>query len=246
MKCKFCDFEIEKPNQRTCPCCGHSLDEEPVIQQSPMTAPTDDSSQLSINPSSTIVCPQCQAQLPEGTNFCPNCGFNFRQTAQVSTPPHPEPPVILTPEPPVESTPEPESIYTPQPESVSVPEPEPVYVPEPESEPVYVPEPKPEPVYEPELELEPEPEPEPTVVPPSRPEPRRRSHTNNRHRKNGPEPMHPQSDEETIPENNGYDTAIIEDGPEPAPAPSSPSSWLIMATAAIGSLLVGAALCWFL
>lgn len=38
MKCPICGFDIEKPNQKTCPLCGHKLTQEDVVADERITS----------------------------------------------------------------------------------------------------------------------------------------------------------------------------------------------------------------
>lgn len=97
MKCPNCGFEIEKPNVKTCPCCGLKItrvevvpDEGAVPLETPSTAahqdemPSNKPSDIHVQPASQqlpepvmVECPMCRTQVPEDTNFCPNCGNNM-------------------------------------------------------------------------------------------------------------------------------------------------------------------------
>ena len=87
MKCKICGYEIEKPNQRKCPCCGQVLELEEAVQQpEPITPEIEEqeekeSNEAHINqngPQISGTCPMCNTLL-HGGNFCPNCGYDMRK-----------------------------------------------------------------------------------------------------------------------------------------------------------------------
>lgn len=101
MQCPNCGYEIEKPNQKKCPCCGHKIyHEEQHIQHVPEPVQTDLPSQtasvgaavaaavsLSQEPKPKppvvpepimVECPRCRTRIPEENNFCPRCGKNMR------------------------------------------------------------------------------------------------------------------------------------------------------------------------
>ena len=87
MKCKICGYEIEKPNQRKCPCCGQVLELEETVQQPEQITPhieeqkeiEPDDAQINKNePQISGTCPMCNTLL-HGGNFCPNCGYDIRK-----------------------------------------------------------------------------------------------------------------------------------------------------------------------
>lgn len=87
MKCKICGYEIEKPNQRKCPCCGQILELEETVQQPEKITPDmeeqqeKESNDANVNQSEPQVsgtCPMCNT-LIHGGNFCPNCGYDMRK-----------------------------------------------------------------------------------------------------------------------------------------------------------------------
>lgn len=103
MKCKKCGYEIEKPNQRTCPCCGQAVEYEETVQQPEQPASyteefksqehIDNLSQEITKTDSVKGCPRCGTVL-NGANFCPNCGYDMRKTAEtekVVVPEEPQP-----------------------------------------------------------------------------------------------------------------------------------------------------------
>lgn len=145
MKCKNCGYEIEKPNQRTCPCCGQSLNSAHVV--TPPTAQSMEEESPLETPKQE--CPNCHTFVPAGTNFCPNCGNNMHEDESVAAPPipeEPEPSPAYNPEPvdEPEPQPEPQPVYKPAPQPAYKPAPQPAYKPKP----VYAP--APEPAWEPE------------------------------------------------------------------------------------------------
>ena len=91
MKCPDCGYEIEKPNKKTCPCCGASLkaikaqtveevkQPEPFVQDSFRSEPSRTETSPSAEPQR--VCPSCQTPVPNGFNFCPSCGYDMREPA---------------------------------------------------------------------------------------------------------------------------------------------------------------------
>lgn len=152
MKCPHCDYIIDKPNRKTCPCCGAPITAEGSTQIDEVYPPephyepghTDPPRPEPLHPEEPQqLCPRCDTPLPEGFNFCPKCGYNVREpeantfsdeipTARISsdfrTQPEPEhyhpEPEHYEPEPQhYESEPE---HYEPEPEP-QVEEPEPVY-----------------------------------------------------------------------------------------------------------------------
>lgn len=134
MKCKKCGYEIEKPNQRTCPCCGQAVEYEETVQQLEQPASyTEESnsqeridhlSQETTKTDSVKGCPRCGTVL-NGANFCPNCGYDMREMAEIDKIDVPE-------EPQPESQSYTEESYTPpvEEESIGFSEPEePVQIP---------------------------------------------------------------------------------------------------------------------
>lgn len=95
MKCPDCGYEIEKPNQKTCPCCGASLkaiktqpaeevkQSEPFVQDSFRPEPP----RLDTTPSAEPqhMCPRCQTPVPNGFNFCPSCGYDLREPSDTDS-----------------------------------------------------------------------------------------------------------------------------------------------------------------
>jgi predicted amidophosphoribosyltransferase len=44
-----------------------------------------------------VVCPNCKSQVPAGSKFCPNCGFDFTKTSAPTQPPSAPPPAATAP-----------------------------------------------------------------------------------------------------------------------------------------------------
>lgn len=97
MKCPNCGFEIEKPNVRTCPCCGQKITQmehvpdEPLTSESTTSAPSpqteEDSNQNAISQEPSVwqptpepekvVCSMCHNKVPKDSDFCPICGYDL-------------------------------------------------------------------------------------------------------------------------------------------------------------------------
>lgn len=94
MKCPNCGFEIDKPNKKSCPLCGHKITREELLiaetmsqevvepvaidaeEMQPQTATAPHSSE----PAPAMVeCPRCYKLVLEGANFCPYCGSNMQK-----------------------------------------------------------------------------------------------------------------------------------------------------------------------
>lgn len=223
MKCPDCGYDIEKPNQKTCPCCGASLKiiiaqpaeevEQPESSEQEPAQPEPPLQEVPPSVEPQQVCPRCKKAVPDGFNFCPHCGYDMREPAE-SAPVEEVPLATLSASQAVSQE---AQRYEPEP---LVKETEPEIKPGPHRyEPQYTP-------YQPEPEhYEPEPE----------------------HYQ--PENNDYKEVEEENPEMGGYypypgeeptaDTGV--DVPE-SPATGSSSSWLVIAIASIVSLLLGALL----
>ena len=100
MKCPDCGYDIEKPNQKTCPCCGASIktitaqpaeeveQPEPSEQESAQPEPPLQEVPPSVEPQQ--VCPRCKKAVPDGFNFCPHCGYDMREPAESAPVEEPE------------------------------------------------------------------------------------------------------------------------------------------------------------
>lgn len=221
MKCKNCGYEIEKPNQRTCPCCGQSLTSAPDVTPPP-TSSMDIDTPLQVPKHE---CPSCHTFVSVGTNFCPNCGHNMQEEEVSTPPPYEEPEPVLEPVPEPELQPVSQPVYKPEPQPTY--DPEPAYTPDPE--PSWEPEPAPQPKYERRRKA-------------GSAHPKRMSEIDYNN-----SALADESDDiagySPIPDDNGWSGAqIVPDGSEPQPTSSSSSSTLIMIGIAIGSLLLGALL----
>ena len=237
MKCNNCGYDITKPNQKKCPCCGVLLTAAATEQTVEPDAPAQEQR----------LCPKCQTPLPVGVNFCPNCGQDLRQTVED-----------------VQHHVLPES--EPEPDSVPVSEPEPIFEPEPEDEPIQeaCPEPVYEPEPEPVPKVEPEPTPRPASIRPvSRPRKKRGSSSDNYRsltyednnvevkkpvdisQEPSTEPVatyDPISHEQVFeyePEPKQEDSLGYDPYPIPEPSSSNSTSWLLIAACGIVSILLG-------
>lgn len=113
MKCPECGYEIEKPNRKTCPCCGASIktiiaqpeeeeeQPEPFTQDPDRPEPSRQEVPLSAEPQQ--VCPRCQTTVPDGFNFCPSCGYDLREPAE--TEPEQDVPLAVEQEPEIKPGP---------------------------------------------------------------------------------------------------------------------------------------------
>lgn len=93
MKCPNCGYEIDKPNKKSCPLCGHRITREELLATPSVESIPDpideradcDIEQPSVSQSveaSPVMtrCPRCSELIPEENNFCPYCGCNMRQS----------------------------------------------------------------------------------------------------------------------------------------------------------------------
>lgn len=94
MECPKCGYEIEKPNPKKCPACGHKLIHKEQIDKAlvapqesqldidtsevPQSIPQDYSSMPHTPEPEMIECPRCNTLISEENNFCPRCGYNMR------------------------------------------------------------------------------------------------------------------------------------------------------------------------
>ena len=108
MKCPNCGYEIEKPNMKTCPVCGHKLNRKVQIEpQSPSMAQSKEEAILSeedpqeemtlssqqeevsqnvsqvTSESKLVECPNCHRGVQEESNFCPHCGCNMHSLSRI-------------------------------------------------------------------------------------------------------------------------------------------------------------------
>ena len=226
MKCANCGYEIDKPNRRTCPCCGQPVEikqevteeqvetpddsEEEALEepQEPSSGPVEDEDAKS---SLTQECPRCHSTISTDDNFCPKCGFNVNQDEDVTV-------VELNTVQPLQ----------PKQEAVSETEYEPERPPKVETQQPskIVPPPLPNTVQEPTHKK--------TTLPPLPIE-------NHVHREMPPEPLTAQ--DESLDPYNGYDSApVVDDGQGDYTSSSSSSSsftWLAVLIACVVSILIG-------
>ena len=94
MECPNCGYEIEKPNPKKWPVCGHKLSHKEQIdkasdatQESLSEIDTTDVSQsipqdytpVQHTPEPEMIeCPRCNTLISVDNNFCPRCGYNMR------------------------------------------------------------------------------------------------------------------------------------------------------------------------
>lgn len=232
MKCENCGYEIDKPNRRTCPCCGQPivieqqkseefklpLEEKPTEEEfgDSVTTPDEKEVEAEINSSSSTLpsssmqeCPRCQAVLSADDNFCPKCGYHIHQQEEDDTT---EQTVIeqitqleqeaFKPMPEIEHSQEQE---TPQ-------------------QPVVVPPPLPDPTQDQKHKITtPQPPPVDSVQRVTPPE-------------------LPIAQDESMDPYNGYDTAPIVDDGQGDYSSSSSFTWLVAVAACVVSILIGALL----
>lgn len=97
MKCPNCGYEIDKPNKKSCPLCGHRITREellatpsvesipqevlePIVEKDDCDAYQPPVSQSAEAHPVMAQCPRCSELIPEENNFCPYCGCNMRQS----------------------------------------------------------------------------------------------------------------------------------------------------------------------
>lgn len=95
MKCPICGFEMEKPNQKTCPLCGHKITPRDFASDEG-TSPQDATSEILPNveggsnvmqqmqpvvqqETAMVECPICSSMVRADANFCPRCGHNMHE-----------------------------------------------------------------------------------------------------------------------------------------------------------------------
>lgn len=104
MKCSNCGFEIERPNKKKCPLCGHKITPMDIAPDGGGTSQDATSALISTDeiegdvmqheppivqqePEMPMVkCPICGSMVHEGTNFCPYCGHNMHAATPVEQP----------------------------------------------------------------------------------------------------------------------------------------------------------------
>ncbi len=93
MKCPNCGYEIEKPNLKTCPLCGSSLNLEgkvehptqnvtPINEQRDIDIPEEvlsEAQSVNIPENQQTICPRCHEIITLKSKFCPNCGLDIRK-----------------------------------------------------------------------------------------------------------------------------------------------------------------------
>ncbi len=94
MKCNNCGYEIDKPNRKTCPCCGASLKiiiaqpaeevEQPEPQWQDEVYPEPSRHEARNIEEPQQLCPRCKKAVPDGFNFCPHCGYDMREPAEAA------------------------------------------------------------------------------------------------------------------------------------------------------------------
>lgn len=94
MRCPNCGYEIDKPNKKSCPLCGHKITREEMLivetasqkvvedvavnaeemQPQEPTAPQSSEAALAM-----VECPRCYRSVLADANFCPYCGCDMRK-----------------------------------------------------------------------------------------------------------------------------------------------------------------------
>lgn len=212
MKCKNCGWEVE-PNERKCPCCGQPINFREATQQ----PEAENNSPEDLSPEEPLVEQFMPDDHTEVQYTCPECGKEMPEGA------------VFCPFCGCNIR-----NYVPMTENSSIPDSGPEFVMD------YAP--AQEPQEEPEEYIPAVPIP-PTPVIEDEPAPRQQQPRYNENRSSGYARKVTQysqiHQEDDMPDDNGYNGAVIEDDGLDVPEPSSGSSWIPITLAIIGSLALG-------